>query len=289
MHIDTEIEEVEEDHMETSEDKSTDDETYKMSLMPTSENSAEEDDEGDGSEEGQEDEVENVKEEGVIEGTLNPLSGQRDHFDPSPTICILHKSLRYVVANYKGKGATKKVKRCERLTHMKIYETVIMDRKKIISEAQWVDWRHMEAQQDPIYDQVIAACERHHLKILMDIHYDWNVEVIAQFYATLYIEEGSGARRMHWMTEGDWFHISYDDFTSCFSFGAVDARRQRPHLQNPLDENEMKFMYAPRLEGNAGTIIELYTFYSILNRLFRKTVCPRDGDPTNISQSPRTC
>jgi hypothetical protein len=52
MHIDTEIEEVEEDHMETSEDESVDDETYKMSLMPTSENSTEEDDEGDGSEEG---------------------------------------------------------------------------------------------------------------------------------------------------------------------------------------------------------------------------------------------
>jgi hypothetical protein len=95
----------------------------------------------------------------------------------------------------------------------------------------------MEAQHDPIYDQVIAACKRHHLKILMGIHYDWNVEVIAQFYATLYIEEGGEARRMHWMTEGNWFHISYDDFASHFSFGAADAHRQRLHLQNPLDEN----------------------------------------------------
>jgi hypothetical protein len=117
----------------------------------------------------------------------------------------------------------------------------------------------------------------------MGIHYDWNVEVIAQFYATLYIEEGGEARRMHWMTEGNWFHISYDDFASRFSFGAADAHRQRLHLQNPLDENEMKFIYASRLEGNAGTINGLCTFYSILNRLFRKTVCPRDGDPTNIS------
>jgi hypothetical protein len=75
MHIDTKIEEVEEDCMETSEDESADDETYKMSPMPTSENSAEEDDEGDGSEEGQEDEVENEEEEGMIEGTLNPRSG----------------------------------------------------------------------------------------------------------------------------------------------------------------------------------------------------------------------
>jgi hypothetical protein len=40
MHIDTEIEEVEEDRMETS-----DDETYKMSPMPALEKSTEEDDE----------------------------------------------------------------------------------------------------------------------------------------------------------------------------------------------------------------------------------------------------
>jgi hypothetical protein len=45
----------------------------------------------------------------------------------------------------------------------------------------------------------------------------------------------------------------------------------------------MKFMYTPGQEGNAGTINGLYTFYSVLNRLFRKTICPRDVDPTNIS------
>jgi hypothetical protein len=43
MHIDIEIEEVEEDLMETSDDESVDDETYKMSLVPPSENSSEDD------------------------------------------------------------------------------------------------------------------------------------------------------------------------------------------------------------------------------------------------------
>jgi hypothetical protein len=92
----------------------------------------------------------------MIEGTLNPRSRQRDPFDPSPTIHIPHKSLRYVVANYKGKGATKKVKKLRKVdprsqqkdaleyrfhTHFQqdIYENVIMDRKKIRSKAQWVD------------------------------------------------------------------------------------------------------------------------------------------------------
>jgi hypothetical protein len=103
----------------------------------------------------------------------------------------------------------------------------------------------MEAQQDPIYNQVIAACETHHLKNLMGVHYDWNVDVIAQFYATLYIEEGGGARKKHWMTEGEWNSIGYDDFTSHFSFGTVDAHGSRLHIHNPLDVGEMKFMYAP--------------------------------------------
>jgi hypothetical protein len=43
MHIDTEIEEVEEDPMETNDNESTDDEIYKMSPVPPSENSSEDD------------------------------------------------------------------------------------------------------------------------------------------------------------------------------------------------------------------------------------------------------
>jgi hypothetical protein len=109
------------------------------------------------------------------------------------------------------------------------------------------------------------------------------VEVIAQFHATLYIEEGGGARKIHWMAEGEWYNIGYDDFASHFSFGDADAHCSRLHIHNLLDEGEMKFMYALGQEGNAGTINRLYTFYSVLNILFRKIVCPRDGDPTNIS------
>jgi hypothetical protein len=68
----------------------------------------------------------------------------------------------------------------------------------------------------------------------MGVQYDWNVEVIAQSYATLYMEEGGGARRMHWMTEGNWYNISYDDFTSRLSFGAADTHCSRHHIETHL-------------------------------------------------------
>jgi hypothetical protein len=70
MHIDTEIEEVEEDPMETSDDESADDETYKMSLVPPSENSFEDDVESIESELRRQVEEEEQKE--MVEGTLNP-------------------------------------------------------------------------------------------------------------------------------------------------------------------------------------------------------------------------
>jgi hypothetical protein len=72
MHIDTEIEEVEEDPMETSDDESADDETYKMSPIPPSENSSEDDVESIESELRRQ--VEEEEHEEMVEGTLNPRS-----------------------------------------------------------------------------------------------------------------------------------------------------------------------------------------------------------------------
>jgi hypothetical protein len=99
----------------------------------------------------------------------------------------------------------------------------------------------------------------------------------------LFFEEAGSVRAMHWMIEGEWYHITYDDFAIRFSFGQADKNRSQIHLHNPIGENEMKFMYTPGQEGNAGTINSLYTFYSVLNRHFRKIIYPRDEDPTNIS------
>jgi hypothetical protein len=65
--------------------------------------------------------------------------------------------------SYKGKGTTKQVKRLQKIDprsqqrnasdyrfhtqfQQELYETMIMERRRIVSEAQWVDWHHMEEQ-----------------------------------------------------------------------------------------------------------------------------------------------
>jgi hypothetical protein len=79
MHIDTEIEE---DPMETSDDESANDETYKMSPVPPSENSSEDDVESIESELRRQ--AEEEEQEEMVEGTLNPRSRGRVPFNPSP-------------------------------------------------------------------------------------------------------------------------------------------------------------------------------------------------------------
>jgi hypothetical protein len=74
---------------------------------------------------------------------------------------------------------------------------VIILRRRIVSEAQWVDWSHVAEQKDLIFNQVIASCESHHIKKLMSFHYDWNIEAIAQFYATIFLEEEGNVSVMH--------------------------------------------------------------------------------------------
>jgi hypothetical protein len=113
MHIDTEIEEVEKDPMETSDDESADDETYKMSPVPPSENCSEDDVESIDSELRRQ--VEEEEQEEMVEGTLNPRSRRRVPFNPSPTIRRSHKPLSYHVTSYKGKGTTKQVKRLRKI------------------------------------------------------------------------------------------------------------------------------------------------------------------------------
>jgi hypothetical protein len=113
MHIDTEIKEVEEDPVETSDDESTDDEIYKLSLVPPSKNSFEDDVESIESELRRQ--VEEEEQEEVVEGTLNPRSRGRVPFNPSPIIRRPHKPLSYHVRSYRGKGTTKQVKRLRKI------------------------------------------------------------------------------------------------------------------------------------------------------------------------------
>jgi hypothetical protein len=64
--------------------------------------------------------------------------------------------------------------------------------------------------------------------------------------------------------------------------GWKDASRPRIHLALKLEARKIKFIYPRSKQGNFGETTDMLPFYAYLNRLFRRTVTPREGDGTKI-------
>jgi hypothetical protein len=213
MDINMENKEEEEEHIVlSSEDDDAEDDNYQISPRTTRGPALDDDNDDMEKDDDVEDELRRqVEEEEPEERRIHSQRNVKIPFCPRPTLRRAHKPYSYNVINYKGKGTTKEVKRLRKIdprshhkeapdymlrTHFQqdFYETIILTRKKQVSEAQWVDWRHMVEQDNPIFNQVVAPCTNLHIKEIMGFKFDSNKEVIAQLFATLYVEEIRDAR-----------------------------------------------------------------------------------------------
>ena len=89
---------------------------------------------------------------------------------------------------------------------------------------------------------------------------------------------------MHWMTEGTRYNISFTKFTRLLGLSPSDMTL--PCIHNgtrPLDAKEIRFMYLRNKQASAGFVAGLYTYYGVLNRLFRMTLTPRGGNTSDVS------
>lgn len=58
------------------------------------------------------------------------------------------------------------------------YSTTILEKKTRYVCMQWVDWEHMEKQDDWFIDKVMERCEYHRILKLLDLKQDQNDELI---------------------------------------------------------------------------------------------------------------
>ena len=166
------------------------------------------------------------------------------------------------------------------------YETVILAKKKPITPMQWIDWDYMARKNDPVFTEVIAACESKRVKNIMAFRYDWCEEVIAQFYATVWFE-GCENPIMHWMTEGVKYRISFRGFAHYFHLDARDTSKDQIHNENQLTLEEIGFMYLNHGRVEFGKLTGMRPFYRCLNSLFRLTLAPKSGDATTVQSISR--
>ena len=90
------------------------------------------------------------------------------------------------------------------------YESAIMTKKHVTKEMKWIDWEYLKRLASPVKEVVDVVYDRCHEMDLVDImsfSCNWNEEVVAQFYATLFVEEDG--RTVHWLLGGKKLQIQY--------------------------------------------------------------------------------
>jgi hypothetical protein len=70
---------------------------------------------------------------------------------------------------------------------------------------QWVHIDYMKSRRDMHFNRILEACEFHDITQLLTFCYNWNQEVIVEFYATLFFDKKE--RIFMWMTNGSRFNI----------------------------------------------------------------------------------
>jgi hypothetical protein len=167
--------------------------------------------------------------------------------------------------------------------HADWYASVILCKSHPTTAMKSINWEYLFEIDLLVVREVQDACRRMHLTSIMSFNCDWNEEVIAQFYSTLYVNRS--IKTFHWTIQGKPFYVEYAYFASILVFSNADLTRERIHEEeNVLDDGELHFMYDSAYgDIKFGTIYGLRPYYKLLNQLFRYTLYPKSGDSDNIS------
>jgi hypothetical protein len=70
-----------------------------------------------------------------------------------------------------------------------------------------INWDYLFEIDMPVVREVEEACRRMNVSSIMSFNYDWNEEIVAQFYATLYVN--CSTKTFHWSIQGKPFSVEY--------------------------------------------------------------------------------
>jgi hypothetical protein len=89
--------------------------------------------------------------------------------------------------------------------HQDWYHFVLYRKTSPVVKHQCVHIDYMRNKKDIHFNRILEACDFHGITDLPQFHYNWNQEVVAEFYSTPFFDKKK--RIFMWMTNGRRFHI----------------------------------------------------------------------------------
>jgi hypothetical protein len=114
----------------------------------------------------------------------------------------------------------------------------------------------------------------------LTFRYNWNQEVIAKFYATLFFDKKE--RIFMWMTNGRRFNIKISQFTEILGLSSHLDIRKKLHTGRGMAPRERTQLYIPNSGFRAPNVEGILPHFLVLQRMMRRTLAPRIGDSNVI-------
>jgi hypothetical protein len=175
------------------------------------------------------------------------------------------------------------------LHHVDFYNLVILPKKhQPILHQRYINWEGYEAIGDLEMTQALRACERKKMKPIMTFQYDWNDEVIAQFYSTLWIKLADEKSPynfpyLNFYIEGSWYKVSYRRFAHILGFTDDDISGDKVKIhdfrQPTKDEARDLHLFE---SGKFWESTNMHKYYRYINSLSKMTLIPKGGNQMNI-------
>lgn len=136
---------------------------------------------------------------------------------------------------------------------------------------QWIDWDYIDSIDE--FSGVRQRCAHVGLEQMMSYHCDWDIELIRQFYSTVYISDDNSS--ITWMADGRRVTTNKRAWEETFGI-AGSIHTARIHSEFFFDDDDKRIMYTAA-ECTVGQTRGLSPLASIANKIIWKTIYPRSG------------
>jgi hypothetical protein len=152
---------------------------------------------------------------------------------------------------------------------------VLYPKTSPIVKHQFVHIDYMRAKKDMHFNRILESCDFHGITDLLQFRHNWNQEVIAEFYSTLFFDKKE--RIFMWMTNGSRFNVKLAQFAQIIGLSFRLDIPKKLHSERVMMPRQMMLMYIMNNDFQAPKMDGLLLHFLTVLKMTRKTLEPRIG------------
>jgi hypothetical protein len=131
----------------------------------------------------------------------------------------------------------------------------------------------MKSKKDITFNRILESCEFRGISHLLSFWYNWNQEIIIEFYSTLFFDKKE--KIFMWMANGRRFNIKLTQFVELLRLSFHLDIPKKLHTGRVMSTLEMAPMYVQDSGFRAPRIDGILPQFVVLHRMRRRTLAPR--------------